>query len=79
MPSDVKSQSCTQKKPFSYSYFGGTLIQEPRRIILINMELLLRKLQPSSAIRFTLIFMTRIIRLMSIDILLWGNRRQVAY
>lgn len=35
---------------------------------------LLKKLPPSSTIRFTLIFMTRTIPLKNIDILLWGNR-----
>jgi hypothetical protein len=44
----------------------------------LNMEFLLRKLSPFSEIRFTLIFMTQTIPLTSNDILLWGNRWQVA-
>ena len=49
-------------------------IKKRRRVILRNTKFLLKKLPPSSTIRFTLIFMTRTIPLRNIDILLWGNR-----
>src|SRR5687768_2333331 len=49
------------------------------RVILRNTGLLLRRLPPSSTIRFISIFTIRTIPLMSIGILLLGVRRLIVY
>jgi len=48
---------------------------EKAEVIWRNMEFHLKKLPRSLMIGFMLIFMTRTIRLMSIGILSWANRR----